>query len=857
MKNGRSLDVSRTRLALVQVLALALLATLGARLWYLQVHNGSQFQAAAAANDLRIVATPAVRGAILDDQGQPLVANTTVLEVTADLSTLSGQADGGKAVLGKLATALGMPESQLALNARLCSAKVSKPCWAGSPYQPVPLAAAVPTTTAVQIMEEREQFPGISVTPIGDRTYPAPDGITAAQILGYLSPVNQEELGAKDSSFQPTDLVGRAGLESTYDKELRGTTGVQKVSVDNVGRAVRTVGDTPSVPGNDLVTTLNAKVQGVAEQQLAQAITSAHTQGLPADSGAVVVMDVNTGGVIAMATYPTYSPTVWSGGISAAEYAHLTDPKAGTPLLDRAYQGQFAPGSTFKAVTTSAALQDGFPSNGTYDCSTDFSAGGGTPFHNFEGEAYGPISLKKAIEVSCDTVFYRIAYSMWEKDGGNKPVAHPADPIQTMARAYGLGKTTGLDLPGEAPGDIQSRQEKLANWNQNKAIWCAEGQTGYPDVQATDPARAAYLKQVASENCLDGYQFRGGDAVIEAIGQGGILLTPLQLAQVYAAVANGGTVYQPHLEQAMVSPSGKVVSTFTPKVTAHVPISAATDKFLVNALEGVASEGTASGVYGAWPQNQIPIAAKTGTADVYGKNATSVFASFLPADHPQYVVAMEVSQAGQGALVSGPAVEAIEAAMYGVQNGKINPAAALLPTPPTSLPTIPGSGPGAPAAPAASAAPGAAATGTPGAPGAPAVVPPASGAPVVPDTAGVPDTSGVPSAPGLPSPASGSPSAPAVSPVAGSPAASAPASVPGLAPASALGSAPPAAAASVPPSGSVAPASFTYELPLVTPGVPVRAPGGQAAEAALSRTLFRPERNTQLTGVISQIGAKA
>jgi len=696
--NGRMLDVSRTRLALVQVLVLALLLTLGARLWYLQVHSGSQFQAAAAANDLRIVDTPAVRGAILDDQGQPLVDNITALQVTADLSTLLGQADGGKAVLAKLAKVLGEPPAQLSANARLCSSTVGKPCWAGSPYQPVPLARDIPTDTAVKIMEERDQYPGIQVTPVGDLTYPSPDGITAAQILGYLSPVTPDELDAPNSNFQPTDLVGRAGLESSYDAQLRGTEGVQKVSVDNLGRAVGTVADTAAVPGDDLVTTLDARVQAVAEQQLATAITNARHSSdetghaYVADSGAAVVMDVNTGAVIAMATYPSYSPNVWNGGISAQNYAHLTDPSAGTPLLDRAYQGQFAPGSTFKAVTTSAMLQDGFPSNGIYDCSPSFSAGGPL-FHNFEGEAYGPITLKQTIEVSCDTVFYKVAYDMWLHDGGNNPVAHPLDPIQTMALDYGLGKPTGIDLPGEAPGDIQTRQEKLATWQKMKGIWCSRAQTGYPDVAATDPDRAAYLKQIAYENCLDGFRFRGGDAVIEAIGQGGILVTPLQLAQVYAAVANGGTVYQPHLEQALVAPDGKVVSTFKPKITAHVPLSDATKAFLINAFEGVAQAGTASGVYGGWPLNQIPVGAKTGTADVYGKQATSVFASFLPANHPEYVVAMEVSQAGQGAITSGPAVEKIEAAMYGIQGGAIVPTAALLPHPPTALPAIFGTAP--------------------------------------------------------------------------------------------------------------------------------------------------------------------
>jgi penicillin-binding protein 2 len=690
----RSLETARTRLGIVQVLVLALLMTLGARLWYLQVRSGPEFQQAAAANDLRAVTTAAVRGSILDDQGRPLVTNQTSLQVSVELSTLQQQPDQGAGVLAKLAGTLGMPAAQLAEQVRLCSSTVSQPCWTGSPYQPIPVAQDVPTAVAVKIMEEGEQYPGVQVAPAADRVYPEPYGMTAAQVLGYLSPVTPDELDEPDSPYQSTDVVGRSGLEETYDAQLRGHSGVAEVAVDNVGNAVRTVSDTPPVPGDDLVTTLDARVQAVAEQQLAAAVKRAQgtwdktsSKNLQGDSGAAVVLNVNTGGVVAMATYPTYNPDVWTGGISSSVYARLTDPNAGIPLLDRAYQGQFAPGSTFKAVTASAMLQDGFPSDGTYDCSPSFSAGG-TPFHNFEGEAYGPITLKQAIEVSCDTVFYRVAYDMWLHDGGNDPVKNPTDPVQTMARAFGLGKPTGLDLPGEASGDVQTRQEKLATWQQMKGVWCNRANTGYPEVAATDPTRAAYLKQVASENCADGWQFRGGDAIIEAIGQGGILVTPLQLARVYAAIANGGTLYQPHLEQAMLSPDGKVVSTYQPKVVGHVPISAATRNFLVNAFEGVAQAGTASGVYGGWPQNLIPVGAKTGTADVYGKQPTSVFASFLPANHPEYAVVMMVAQGGQGAITSGPGVEKIEEAMFGVQGGAVVPSAALLPQPPVTLPVI-------------------------------------------------------------------------------------------------------------------------------------------------------------------------
>jgi penicillin-binding protein 2 len=688
------LEGARARLGVVQVLVLALLATLGGRLWYLQVRSGPEFQAAAAANDLRSVSTPAVRGDILDDQGHPLVANRTTLEVTADLSTLESQPGGGRAVLGRLASLLGQPEAQIAQKLRLCSATVSQPCWAGSPYQPVPVAVDVPTAVGLEILEDHDKFPGVTAQATAVRTYPAPFGANAAQMLGYLSPVTQAELSARGNDFQPTDMVGRSGLEEQYDSILRGRSGVAEVAVDNLGRAVRTVSQAAPVPGDDVVTTLDAHVQAIAEQQLAAAIQATHSvwdsntsSYGKANSGAVVVLNVNTGGVVAMASYPTYDPNVWTGGISPQVYAQLTSAAAGTPLLDRAYQGEFPPGSTFKAVTTSAALQDGFSADGSYDCSTDFAIGS-QDFHNFEGEAYGPISLKQAIEVSCDTVFYRIAYDMWLKDGGNNPVAHPADPVQTMALDYGLGSDTGLDLPGEAPGLIQTRAEKLASWQQNKADWCAHGQDGYPDVAATDPARAAYLKEIAYENCLDGWQFRGGDAVLEAIGQGGVEVTPLQLARVYGTIANGGTLYQPHLLQAVLTPGGKTVSTFQPKIVGHVPISTATRDFIMGALEGVAQVGTASGVYGSWPQNTIPVGAKTGTADVYGQNPTSVFASVVPANHPQYAVVMMIPQGGQGAQVSGPAVEKIEEAMFGVQGGAALTNDALLPAPPATLPAI-------------------------------------------------------------------------------------------------------------------------------------------------------------------------
>jgi penicillin-binding protein 2 len=694
MHRPQRLDGARARLGVVQVLVLALLATLGGRLWYLQVRSGAQFQAAAAENDLRTVATAATRGIILDDQGHPLVDNAAALEVTVDLSVLQHQPHGGVAVLGRLASLLGEPEQQLAQRLRACSATVSQPCWAGSPYQPVPVATNVPVDVGLAILEQHAEYPGITATPAAQRQYPAPFGANAAQILGYLSPVTPTELARPGSGLEPTDMVGRTGLEAEYDSVLRGRAGVAQIAVDNLGQATKVVSQTAPVPGNDIVTTIDSHVQAIAEQALKDAVDSAkgvwdpdtHSFG-KADSGAVVVLDVNTGAVAAMATYPSYNPAIWINGINPQQYAQLNSPASGDPLIDRAYQGEFPPGSTFKAITTAAMLQNGFSPNSTYDCSTSFNIGSQV-FHNFEGEAFGPISLKQAIAVSCDTVFYGAAYQMWLKSGGLKPVANSIDPVQTMALQLGLGHRTGLDLPGEAPGLIQTREELLSSWQQNKDTWCARGKNGYPEVAKTDPTKAQYLQQVAQDNCNNGWEFLPGDAVLEAIGQGGVEVTPLQLARVYATIANGGTLYQPHILQAVLSPGGKVISTYKPKVVGHVQIDPSTHAFLMSALESVATSGTASGVYGPWPQGQLPVAAKTGTADVYGQNPTSVFASVVPANHPQYAVVMMVPQGGQGAQVSGPAVEKIEEAMFGVQGGGQQPNAALLPVPPPNLPVI-------------------------------------------------------------------------------------------------------------------------------------------------------------------------
>jgi penicillin-binding protein 2 len=679
----------RARLIILQVLVLSLVVTLFGRLWYLQIRQGDEFTKAATSNNVRQIVTPAVRGLILDDKGRPLVANRVALVVSASRTELLKQPDKGNAVLERLAAALGMPAEEVKLKTRLCEKNVPQPCWNGSPYQPIPITKEATTEQALAIMEHREDYPGITAEPTAVRAYPGPEGVNAAHELGYLSPVTDEELTKQKESgkgdLQRSDQVGRSGLERTYDTDLRGQAGVTKLAVDNVGKVTGTVSETPSTPGNHLVTSIDARVQAVAEQQLQEALLRARStfdagnthRNFAGDSGAVVVMDVKTGRIVAMASASSYDPNVWVGGISAKDYQALTSPAAGVPLMPRAIQGQFAPGSIFKVVSTSAAAKNGYSTKSNYPCPSSISVGGIT-FNNLESASYGDISLARALEVSCNTVFYGLSYDMWLKAGGLKGKNHP---MVDMARAYGLGSPTGIDIPGEVPGRIVDQSVRRAEWEKNKDTWCR---------QSTDPKLSAQERLVYHENCLDGWQFRAGDAVNFAIGQGETLVTPLQMARVYAAIANGGTLWEPTIGKAVISPDGRVVREIQPKVSNKLPIDAATISYLQNALKGVSVNGTAARVFAGWPMDKLPIGSKTGTGSVQNKQSTSWFATFGgPVDGPQYAVVMMVSQGGTGSGTSGPSVRKIYDALFGVDDkGNIDPAKALMPAPPTQLPQI-------------------------------------------------------------------------------------------------------------------------------------------------------------------------
>src|SRR2546421_4326568 len=410
------------RLLVLCAVAAAMLIALGGRLWYLQVMNNTAFTKLAAANQTRSVIVPAVRGQILDDVGNRLVTNKTALVVSVDMMNLSQQPGGPAPVLHRLAPLLGLSYQLLSDKTRLCTKGVPQPCWAGSPYQPIPVAQDVSPRIALQVMEQQKKFPGGTAQGQPVVQYPMPNRANPAQVLGYLQPITPEEIKSRHlpvTGFSGVDLVGQAGLEAQYDSQLRGKAGTQVVSVNAAGDVTGTVSQTAPANGDDLVTSLNAQVQALAQNALAGAIARSRASGNAANQGAAVVM-TTTGRVVAMASYPAYDPSVWTGGISQRQFSALFGKAGGQPIINWTTQGQYAPGSTFKVTSTAAAVADGYPLYGLYGCPGSVTIAGHT-FGNDGPPSLGDMTFHTALLQSCDTVYYNLGYDMYLHD---RPGAH-------------------------------------------------------------------------------------------------------------------------------------------------------------------------------------------------------------------------------------------------------------------------------------------------------------------------------------------------------------------------------------------------------------------------------------------------
>jgi len=654
------------RLGVLRVLVVGLLLALLGRLWYLQVLGRGVYQQAAVANSVRAIVVPAERGRILDDRGRPLVANRTTVVVTVDRTALARRPDAGRAVLQRLSALLHMPYAELRRRTTLCGRGAKPPCWNGSPYQPIPVSEVADTTIALQLAERSEQYPGVSAEAGAVRDYRRPGGALAAHLLGYVGPISSTELARLSPAQQAlrrNDVVGRAGLEQSYDRVLAGRDGVRRVAVDATGAVTAAIGETPPTAGGDLQTSIDAPVQKVLEHALSLGIGKARGQGEPATTAAGVVLDARTGHVVAMASLPAYRPEVFTSGISQRDYRAVTDPAADVPLLNRVIQGQYAPGSAFKPISVSGIVEEGTANfSQRYSCPSGVTLGNRI-FHNFEGTSLGSLNLHTALVKSCDTVFYSWANTDWYADQAKVARGEkPAEAVQQMARAYGLGSDTGVDLPAESGGVIDDRTSKLVYW---KAYLRANACQGAKTRSAGDP-----IRRLDAENCTDGWRFRLGDQANFDIGQGTVLVTPLQLAAAYAALVNGGTVYAPRLAKAVLSADGKVLRRIDAPVRGHLPVSASVRMKIVSALYDVPRFGTAAGAFGGFPLGKVHVGGKTGTAQagLNPKHDTSWFASFAgpPGQSPQYVTVVVVPKGGQGARAAAPAVRAVWEGIYGI-----------------------------------------------------------------------------------------------------------------------------------------------------------------------------------------------
>ncbi|GAC1608162.1 MAG: penicillin-binding protein 2 [Mycobacteriales bacterium] len=683
---------SGLRLFVLRVLVVTVLATLLGRLWYLQVYAAAGYTKAAQDNRIREVVEPATRGMIYDSSGRVIVENRTVMVVSVNRSVVRHERDGGKAVLARLGGVIGVPAVEIARVITPCGSRYADgtpakapDCWNGSPYQPVPVRTyptedprrAVP---ALRIIEHREDFPGVAAELQPVRYYP--DTSLAAHLLGYLGPIRDDERKDPKYAGLTTAKVGRGGVEQVYDDALRGHDGVQELLVDKDGNVTSQRKTSPARAGDGLVLSLDAGLQKAAEQALLRGIQRTRQDTdrnlgttFKAPTGAVVVLEAQTGRVAAMASYPSYDPTVFTNGLTTSAYRDLTDPARGAPLYSNATQGTFAPGSTFKIVSTAAAVAGGASLDGYYDCPTQFVVGN-RPFHNFEGESFGTIDFRTALIRSCDTVFYKLAYDEWVHDGGTTNTGHAREVFPKTARAFGFGSPSGVDLPSDASGLITDRGYKLANWNAMKKDYCAG---------AKRRPKNTFLQILDQESCTDGWRYNAGDAVNFAIGQGDVLATPLQLARAYAAIANGGTLYAPRVARALLSSDGMRVTPIPPKKIGTLPVAPAVLAYIRSALTGVTQlPGTAAGAYAGFPAGLV--AGKTGTSEVGpGKSPTAWFASFAPAAAPRYVVVAMITEGGQGGQHAAPVTREIYDDIFGLDGHKaLLPGGAL----PSSLPVV-------------------------------------------------------------------------------------------------------------------------------------------------------------------------
>jgi penicillin-binding protein 2 len=602
------------RLSLLVVGALSLFALLFFRLWSLQVLQGPRYEHVARAQSFRVVRFPVPRGSILDREGRLLVGTGGRLLVTADPQTLGTVGQGerwrpnalGLARLRRLARLAHLPTWKLVLRVRRSVRR--------SPYTPAPVLPTVRRALAFYLEERARDFPGLRVSAVPERTYP--QGALGSEYLGLLGEVSAAQLGQRRySGTLPGQLVGQSGVEARYDRLLNGGLGRARVRVDARGRIFGHLSLLPHRRrAHTLQLTVDVRVQRAAERAILDGIRFAHLAGhKDANAGAAVVMDPWTGAVEALASYPHFNQA--AAASDPAYRASLLNPRnPAVPLLDRATQGLYPAGSSFKPIVAEAALSAGVISPASILPCTGSLRVGNIVFHNVEPGINAPLDLQQALSISCDTWFYRLGTAFYARQ-----LATGSLDMQRWARRLGLGHPTGFDVPGEAGGVVPT--------------------PGWLRRTFRDPAQRVWYE---------------GYSVNLSIGQGYLAVTPLQLAVAYSALANGGTVVRPHVARAIIGPNGQVLRRLRFAPRARVRLTGAWA--IREGLYAAAHSGTSAAVFGRFP---VPVAGKTGTAETPSGSDHSWYAAWAPAWAPRVVVVVLIEHGGFGAEAAAPAAREI------------------------------------------------------------------------------------------------------------------------------------------------------------------------------------------------------
>jgi len=621
------------RLWVVGGVFVMLFALMGVRLAFLQIVQHTQYLEAVASNSVRIVTVPAPRGEIVDRSFKVLVSNSVHQELVmsrAEVSSYPG-------IIGRVAALAGVTPNSI-----VTALKSNQ----YSPFEPVPVLADTPTSVIVYLEEHATEFPGVSVQTVTERKYP-PGGALAPHLLGYVGAITASEYAALAArGYSNTAIVGQTGIEAFYDNYLRGVEGVKKILVNASGIPITTESNVLATVGDTVQLNIDAPLQAFVTQALAANIQRVRStrdprSGLypPAVNGAVVVLDPRNGHVLAMASYPTFNLNEWVGGISKANYAQLVHSQA---MNNNVVGGTFTPGSTFKLITATAALNDHLISpfqyvddTGAFTVPNCLQGAAGCTFHDDELSGLGEVDMPLALTESSDYYFYNLGYMFWAQHVNlGSAYRFGATPIQDIATAYGLNGTTGIDLPYEASSIVDSPQVHANEHHQ------------YPTLY---PNGGWYT----------------GDNIEMAFGQGGTTLTPLGLANAYATFANGGTRYIPEVAAALYSPSGRLLLRYGSRVAARVALPPATRNPILQGLLGVVNSPSGTGysafhAYANFNLSSFPIAGKTGTATVLNGTKklepNSWFVGFGPVYSPRYVVLCVIGQGGYGANAAAPMV---------------------------------------------------------------------------------------------------------------------------------------------------------------------------------------------------------